>query len=166
MRFLASALLIVMVAGASARAAEQPPPPPSTPTPAPAKPANPADAPPTPPQNYTYAPEGRRDPFVSLINRGTTAQKGAPRGLRAEGVNGILVDEVVVKGIYQTRGAWVAMIAAPSGRTYSIRAGDRLMDGNVQAITSQAVVLMQHVHDPLSLDKQREVRKFLRGEVK
>jgi Tfp pilus assembly protein PilP len=169
MRLLASALLLALMAGASARAAEQPPNAPAAPatpaTPA-AKPANPADAPPTPPQNYAYAPEGRRDPFVSLMNRGTTGQKGGPRGMRAEGLGGILVDEVVVKGIFQTRGAWVAMIAAPSGRTYSIRAGDRLMDGNVRTINAQAVVLMQEVNDPLSLDKQREVRKFLRGEVK
>jgi len=166
MRLLASALLLVLVAGASARAAEQPPNTPAAPATPAAKPANPADAPPTPPQNYAYASEGRRDPFVSLMNRGTTGQKGGPKGMRAEGLNGILVDEVVVKGIFQNRGAWTAMIAAPSGRTYSIRAGDRLMDGNVRTITAQAVVLMQEVNDPLSLDKQREVRKFLRGEVK
>ena len=166
MRLLASALLLALVAGASARAAEQPPNTPAAPATPAAKPANPADAPPTPPQNYAYASEGRRDPFDSLMNRGATGQKGGPRGMRAEGLNGILVDEVVVKGIFQTRGAWTAMIAAPSGRTYSIRAGDRLMDGNVRTITAQAVVLMQEVNDPLSLDKQREVRKFLRGEVK
>ena len=58
------------------------------------------------------------------------------------------------------------MIAAPSGRTYSIRPGDRLMDGSVRTITAQSVVLMQEVNDPLSLEKQREVRKYLRGEVK
>jgi Tfp pilus assembly protein PilP len=166
MRLLASALLLALMAGASVRAAEQPPNPPAAPATPAAKPANPADAPPTPPQNYAYAAEGRRDPFVSLMNRGTTGQKGGPKGMRAEGLGGILVDEVVVKGIFQTRGAWVAMIAAPSGRTYSIRAGDRLMDGNVRTITAQAVVLMQEVNDPLLLDKQREVRKFLRGEVK
>ena len=86
--------------------------------------------------------------------------------MRAEGLAGIIVEEVGVRGIVQSRGGWVAMIAAPSGRTYSIRAGDRLMDGNVKTITPQAVVLMQEVNDPLSLQKQREVRKSLRGEVK
>jgi hypothetical protein len=61
---------------------------------------------------------------------------------------------------------WVAMIATPSGRAHTIRPGDRLMDGTVRTITGQAVVLMQEVNDPLSLEKQREVRKYLRGEVK
>ena len=40
------------------------------------------------------------------------------------------------------------------------------MDGTIRAITNQAVVLMQEVNDPLSLEKQREVRKSLRAEVK
>ena len=59
------------------------------------------------------------------------------------------------------------MVGAPSGRTYSIRPGDRLMDGNVRTITrGRRSCCMQEVNDPLSLEKQREVRKYLRGEVK
>jgi Tfp pilus assembly protein PilP len=120
----------------------------------------------TPPPNYTYVPQGRRDPFVSLVNRGEeTGSKAVPK-VRPDGIAGVLVDEVVVKGILQNRGVWVAMIAAPNGRSYSIRPGDRLFDGSVQTITPQAVVLMQDVSDPLKLAKQREVRKYLRGEVK
>ena len=40
------------------------------------------------------------------------------------------------------------------------------MDGTVHTITPESVVLMQEVNDPLSLQKQREVRKPLRGEAK
>jgi Tfp pilus assembly protein PilP len=167
MKLLAAALLMAVLAGVRTHAAEQPPtPPPAAPAPAApttAKPANPADAPPAPPQNYAYSAEGRRDPFVSLINRGTTGQKGAPQSLRAEGVNGILVEEVVVKGIVQTRGAWVAMVAGIDGKVYSVRAGDKLADGVVREVNAQSVVILQEVNDPLSLAKQREVRKLLRG---
>jgi Tfp pilus assembly protein PilP len=123
-----------------------------------------AESAPTPPSNYKYAPDGRRDPFASLVNRGTDGKQ--KMGVRPEGLTGILVEEVVVHGIVQSRGGYVAMIKAPSGRSYSIRAGDRLMDGAVKTITQQTVVLMQEVNDPLSLAKQREVRKGLRGEVK
>ena len=135
-------------------------------------PANPAPAPapqqtlPTPPANYEYQPDGRRDPFINLINRGTDARGAAPAGSRPEGIGGVAVEEVVVRGILQSRGGWVAMVASPSGRTYTIKPGDRLLDGNVRTINAQAVILMQEVNDPLSLEKQREVRKFLRGEVK
>jgi Tfp pilus assembly protein PilP len=134
---------------------------------APAPPPPPAETAPTPPPNYQYMPDGRRDPFVSLVNRGTDSGRAsqAPR-VRPEGLRGILVDEVMVRGIVQSRGGLVAMIGSPSGRTYTIRPGDRLMDGTVRTITQQMVVLMQDVNDPLSLEKQREVRKYLRGEVK
>ena len=131
-----------------------------------AQPAAGTPALPTPPADFAYHPDGRRDPFVSLINRGTGAGAGTPAGSRPEGVAGIGVEEVVVRGILQSRDGWIAMIAAPTGRTYTLKPGDRLLDGSVRAINAQAVILMQEVNDPLSLEKQREVRKFLRGEVK
>lgn len=124
------------------------------------------EVPPSPPPGYSYERDNRRDPFLNLVNRGTDATPSVVRGSRPEGVPGILVEEVVVRGILQTKAGWIAMIGLPSGRTYTVRPGDRLMDGTVRAITAQAIVLMQEVNDPLSLEKQREVRKFLRGEVK
>jgi Tfp pilus assembly protein PilP len=157
--------VLVIVAGAAQLSAQAAKPAPKGP-PAATIPVKPQEPGPVPPANYTYEPDSRRDPFVSLVNRGTDARSSAPQGARPEGLGGMLVDEVVVRGIVQSRDGWVAMIAAPSGRTYNVRPGDRLMDGSVRTITGQAVVLMQQVNDPLSLEKQREVRKFLRGEVK
>lgn len=155
-------LIIITVMLGAAPAAAQAPPPQTAATP----PVAPADAPPTPPANFEYQPDGRRDPFLSLVNRGTDARGGVGDGARPEGLAGITVEEVAVRGILQSRGGWIAMIASPSGRAYTIRPGDRLMDGVVRAINAKAVILMQEVNDPLSLEKQREVRKFLRGEVK
>ena len=118
--------------------------------------------PPTPPPNYQYQAEGRRDPFLSLFNRGTDA-KAQQATRRAEGVPGLLTGELVVRGIIQTRGVWVAMVNGADGKVYSIRAGDRIGDGVIRNVTAQAVVILQEVNDPLSLEKQREVRKLLRG---
>jgi len=39
----------------------------------------------------------------------------------------------------------------------------KLADGVIRQITANSVVILQEVNDPLSLEKQREVRKFLRG---
>lgn len=125
-----------------------------------------AEAPPAPPADYRYEPDGRRDPFLSLVNRGVDARPAQASDTRPEGVAGVLVDELDLRGLLQSRGGWIAMIAAPDGRSYTVRTGDRLMDGVVRAITPQALVIMQDVKDPLSLEKQREVRKYLRGEVK
>lgn len=120
------------------------------------------DAPATPPANYTYSPDGRRDPFVSLVNRGTEPGPRV-RGQRPDGVKGLLVNEVVVRGILRSEGGWIAMVGAPDGKTYTVRTGDRLMDGTVRSINAQMLVFLQDVDDPLSLEKQREVRKPLRG---
>jgi Tfp pilus assembly protein PilP len=134
-------------------------------SPAGAKPPAPApsEVQPVPPppvgQGYTYNPEGRRDPFVSLMNRGNDMR--AP-SVRPDGVGGVAVDEVALRGIVFSRAAYVAMIQAPDGKNYTIRPGNRLMDGTVKAITSDAVVFVQQVNDPLSLVKQREIRKPLR----
>ena len=157
-----SLALVSSVSRAHAQPAEQ------NAAPAPAAPNLPPGQtpPPTPPPNYAYDPENRRDPFLTLVNRGTDARAGRNVAARPEGVAGVAVEEVVVRGILQSRGGWVAMIASPSGRTYTIKPGDKLLDGSVRTINGQAVILMQEVNDPLSLEKQREVRKFLRGEVK
>lgn len=121
-----------------------------------------APAPPTPPANYAYSVDGRRDPFTALINR-AGVQRGETPTMRAEGLPGLTVDELVVRGILQSRGTWVAMVSGPSGKVFTVKPGDRLADGMVRTITPEAVVLQQQVNDPLSLEKQREVRKFLRG---
>jgi type IV pilus assembly protein PilP len=133
----------------------------SKPEPAPVPPPAPSPvAPVVGPQGYSYNPDGRRDPFVSLINRGSEMRPSTLA--RPEGLPGAMVDEVVLRGIVFSRGSHVAMIQAPDGKSYTIRAGDRLMDGTVKAITATAVIFVQQVNDPLSLVKQREIRKPLR----
>jgi len=57
----------------------------------------------------------------------------------------------------------IAMVQGPDNKTYMLRQGDRLADGAVQAVTAEGLVIMQEVNDPLSLVKQRVVRKPLRS---
>jgi Tfp pilus assembly protein PilP len=138
-----------------------------TPAPAPstAASATPPNVP-SPPPNYVYLPDGRRDPFVSLVNRGIEKPAKPVVKERPDGIGGVSVDDVVVRGLVESRGGWLAMVGVPNGKTYSIRPGDRLFDGSVRRITPDAVVLMQDVTDPKSVERQREVRKPLRGEAK
>jgi len=114
-------------------------------------------APPLP--AYTYQPEGRRDPFVSLLARGSDPSSAASR---PPGLPGLLINEVVVKGIVRDKSGFIAMIQGPDTKTFIVRSGDKLMDGNVKSITADTVVFSQDVNDPLSLVKQREVRKAVR----
>jgi hypothetical protein len=113
-----------------------------------------------PPSVFTYDGAGRRDPFVSLATRGSDPRSEGR--LRYQGLSGVSVGEVIVKGIVLFEGKLIAMVQAPDGRTYIVRANDRLLDGAVRAVTSEAVVFVQHVNDPLSLITVREIRKPLR----
>ena len=112
------------------------------------------------PQGYTYNPEGRRDPFVSLLDRGVEQTKmQAPR---PDGLPGVAVSDIAIKGIIANNGAYLGMVQAPDGKTYLVRGGEKLYDANVKAVLADAVVFVQQVNDPLSLVKQREIRKPLR----
>lgn len=122
--------------------------------------AEPPRLPPPAPQGYTYNPEGRRDPFVNLLNRGVEQQKiQAPR---PDGLPGVAVSDIAIKGIIATNGAYLGMVQAPDGKTYLVRGGEKLYDANVKAVLADAIVFVQQVNDPLSLVKQREIRKPLR----
>jgi hypothetical protein len=131
-------------------------------TSAPGAPASPAKT----GAGYTYDPAGRRDPFVSLAARGGELPTGVG-GARPPGIGGVLVSEVTVKGVIKSsKGGFIALVQSPDNHTYMIHAGDKVFDGLVKTITQDAVVFSQDVNDPLSLVKQREVRKTIRPEAR
>ncbi len=132
-------------------------------TPAPAGQAPAAEAlPPLEPPGFTYNPEGRRDPFVSLVRRGATTARGGPTGARPAGLAGLETAEVTLRGTVRSREGFVAILQGADQKTYIVRAGDKLLDGTVRTISQNDMVILQQVNDPLSLEKQREVRKVLR----
>lgn len=144
------------VAAAAAADAQQPP---ARPAPPPAAAAKPQDLPVIEP-GYAYDPQGRRDPFISLLGRGDESK--TPQAARPAGIAGILIGEVSVKGVLRDRGGYMAMLQGPDKKTHTVRVGDKLLDGSVKSITQEQVVFSQDVNDPLSLVKQREVAKPVR----
>jgi Tfp pilus assembly protein PilP len=110
-------------------------------------------------ETFSYRAEGRRDPFVSLLSRGTEAQ-AAPA--RLDGAEGLAVAEIAVRGVVQTPSGFVAIVQGADTKTYLVRPNQRLLDGTITAITAQGLVIVQKVFDPLSPVKTREVRKGLR----
>ena len=115
------------------------------------------------PSGYTYNPEGRRDPFVSLVRRGAESPgTGTAPAARPAGLAGLTAAEVSLRGTLKGRDGFVAMLQGADNKTYLVRAGDRLLDGTIRTITPDAVVILQRVSDPLSVETEREVRKVLR----
>jgi Tfp pilus assembly protein PilP len=162
------ALMTIASAGA-AHAQGQPPVPPQSQAqpqsqgqaPSAQTPPKPAASDAQPPaEPYTYQPAGRRDPFLSLIGSGSMP---TPTGRRGEGPAGMMTAEISVSGVVQSRGELVAMVKGPDNKTYIVHHGDKLADGTIKTITPQGLVVVQEVNDPLSLVKQREVRKLLRS---
>ena len=133
---------------------------PAGPATAPARGATPPARGAPPPEIYTYDSSGRRDPFVSLIGVGTEPRLAVSK---VEGLAGMTVNEISVRGVMQSRGGLVAMVQGPDKKTYLIHQGDKFADGIVKSVTTQGLVIMQEVNDPLSLVKQREIRKQLRS---
>jgi type IV pilus assembly protein PilP len=162
-----TALLAVAVLACAAGASAQAPPPPAGvgASPAPIDPTappdikNPVDQELQPdPSGYSYNPQGRRDPFVSLL-KPVSADQGVKT--RRPGMEGFLIQEVALKGIVRQQSGYTAMLLGTDGKSYFVKEGQRLFDGVVTKIDATAVTFRQEITDPLSTVKSRDVKKTL-----
>jgi len=118
---------------------------------------------PSAPDSYHYDPQGRRDPFQSLIGPAPKLQPGQ----RPAGLPGFLIDEIKLQGIVKTRQqGLVAMVNGPDNKGYLMRVGQKVLDGEVIRMTPGSVVFRQEVNDPTRIERFREVVKDLSPESK
>jgi len=109
--------------------------------------------------SFSYDPGNRRDPFKSLL---AGPERTEIRGPRPEGIPGLLIDEIDLKGIWRTGKGYVAQVVATNQKkTYLLKEGDQLYDGDVVSISHSEVVFKQIVQDPTALKPFREVVKSL-----
>jgi type IV pilus assembly protein PilP len=113
---------------------------------------------PSSPEAYRYDPQGRRDPFQSLIGPAPQLRdKDRPKG-----VPGFLIDEIHLQGVIRTQAqGLIAMISGPDNNGYMVKVGDKVLDGEVIRITPSSVVFRQEVNDPTRIERFREVVKEL-----
>jgi hypothetical protein len=108
---------------------------------------------------FSYDPGNRRDPFNSLL---AGPDRPEFRGQRPEGIAGLLIDEIDLTGIFRTSKGFVAqVVAANQKKSYLLKEGDQLYDGDVVSINHNEVVFKQVVQDPTALKPFREVVKSL-----
>jgi len=153
-RRLSVFLLIAGAAGVSARAAAPAPAAKPTPPAAAAKPA-PTDDSTVEGRQYVYDPAGRRDPFKSLLIRERSRESRPP------GIPGLSVDEMELQGIWKTRSGWLAQVRGSDNKSYLLRKGDVLFDGEVIDVKANELTLRQNVNDPQSVKPFRDVVKRL-----
>jgi type IV pilus assembly protein PilP len=117
---------------------------------------------PSAPDAYHYDPQGRRDPFQSLIGPAPKLQPGQ----RPPGPPGFLIDEIKLQGVVKTRQqGLVAMVNGPDNKGYLVKVGDKVLDGEVIRITPSSIVFRQEVNDPTRIERFREVVKELSSET-
>ena len=106
---------------------------------------------------FRYTSRGRRDPFVSLA----LGVNVLPPEIRPPGLQGMLIQEVTLRGVVKTLDGYIAMIQGTDNKNYFARVGERLYDGHIQRIEDQKVVFRQEINDPLRIEKFQEVEKTL-----
>lgn len=102
---------------------------------------------------------GGRDPFAGPAQPppGTSPPADAPAGIR-----GVRVDDIAVKGIVKDLHGFRALVQAAGRPTYIARPGERLLDGVVRDVTSDAVILSRTSATAKPPTAAQEVVKRLR----
>jgi hypothetical protein len=109
-------------------------------------------------EGYIYDPQDRRDPFRSLL-QGSEELEEEPVG---EGIPSLRIDEIDLTGIFVTGSGAVAQIfSASQGKSFLLREGDQLRDGDVISISPTEIVFKQDVSGLDELKPFREVVKKL-----
>lgn len=110
-------------------------------------------------EGYIYDPGDRRDPFKSLL---IVRERVAMRGPRPEGVPGLLIEEIDLTGIIITpSGPFAQVKSTQEDKSYLLREGDQLYDGDVVSIAASELTFKQIVDDPTAVKPFREVVKKL-----
>ena len=73
----------------------------------------------------------------------------------------MLIQEVSLRGIVKTVDGYIAMIQGTDNKSYFAREGEKLYDGNIQAIDDGKIVFRQEINDPLRVEKFQQVAKTL-----
>jgi Tfp pilus assembly protein PilP len=99
----------------------------------------------------------RRDPFESLISR----QQAAARNQAAlpPGIAGLQVSTLRLDGIVKSPRGMIAVVSNPQARTYFLREGDKLYDGQVEKIAMDGVSFHEEGKDAFGKPVERQVNK-------
>ena len=160
-RFLVPAILLAAAAASAQGARKEKTPAKPASAPAPASAAGAAAPAPAPEdttiegRQYVYDPAGRRDPFKSLLVRERARESRPP------GIAGLSVDELELQGMWKTRSGWLAQVRGSDNKSYLLRKGDVLFDGEVLDVKDNELTLRQNVNDPQSVKPFRDVVKRL-----
>ncbi len=112
---------------------------------------------------YVYLPEGRRDPFLTILK-----ESGGESGRKADELHlpplqRVSVAELSVIGIIWGGFGYTAMVQTSDGKGYTVQRGTRIGNNNgvVSAITEKAVIVEERFTDIYGKKQVREYAKPL-----
>jgi hypothetical protein len=108
------------------------------------------------PSNYEDG--NRRDPFSSLIAPRSNAPTAAPSTRRINGLPGLALADVTVRGVVKHGPTTLAILEGPSGQSFVARLKDQLRDASVESIDQAGVVFAEQV----GAGQRISVRKTIR----
>src|ERR1700682_3252892 len=108
-----------------------------------------------PPDNQ--AKISRRDPFESLTSRQDAAAKISAN--LPPGEPGLQIGTLRLGGIALSSDGGVAVVTNPQARTYFLREGDKLYDGQVEKIAMDGVSFHEMGKDAFGKPVERQVNK-------
>jgi Tfp pilus assembly protein PilP len=97
---------------------------------------------------------GKRDPFSPLVNDKKASGPPLPPGKA-----GLVIATVHVDGTVKAASGMLAVVTNPDQRTYFLREGDRLYDGDVEKIGLDGVTFKENSKDAFGKPVERLVTK-------
>jgi len=112
---------------------------------------------------YVYDPQGRRDPFTSLIQ---VVKPKAQRKKGASPIENFDVDEIKLIAIAWDNNQYYALVTMPDKKSYTIRKGMTLglNNGKVINITKDSVFIQEQIKDYKGQPKSKDTILKLRKE--
>ena len=108
----------------------------------------------------SYESLGRRDPFMTLLEKKGPAATAVPRA--SKGLQSFLLSDVVVTGVTRKGTEWMAILQGPDKHSYVAKIKDRIADAVIRRIDGQGVVFVD-ISGPGSGARVQETRKPLRS---
>lgn len=104
------------------------------------------------PEVIMYSPNNRRNPFKSLIE-GVLESEVATSG-KKEFMN---ISDLTLKGILQISSAYVAIFVGVNGKTYLLKEGEKVYDGELIKIERNKVVFEKPEYTLFGTVKKKEI---------
>ena len=115
-------------------------------------------------EGYVYLPEGRRDPFQTILREaGSSDAVKKTDEINLPPLQRVNVAELTVIGIVWGGFGYMAMVQTPDGKGYAVQRGARIGSNNgvVSAITEKAVIVEERFTDIYGKKQVREYAKPL-----